>query len=314
MRFLFLSLLARALRPRYAFPVAILPALLLASCGGKGEQTEESGNSPTGPEPLPAAGAPVRPKPMTTDPVMALKHMLDSYRELKSLHMTSDTDVEIKLNQSPIKSTQFTTIRFLRQPARIKLSTRDTQTGTIELTVDGRNMYFYSGTDNAYQKRAFTGDLAQAAEKMDQYAYQILSPLAFQHGAGLPHGVTGLRYEGMKAIGTKKAHVISGRFSDEFVSQFGMSMQRMSEFLRPGRSVFAIWLEKDTYLLLQSRVEFRWNGSREETIRLPAAKDPHIFFTEKVVQFIPNAALKENQFQFSAPAGAKEVFVERKGQ
>jgi len=255
----------------------------------------------------PAPGAPLPTWPPTTDPNIAVQRMVAAYRTADSLQLVTESD---GMQIHPAQVHQTTVLKYRKQPPQLAMEVKDPLSGTIRYIADGSSIVYYYGLDNRFMRRDHRGDLPSLCAMIDRDVPQCMSPIVFLKSSRIPEGFDALTMAGTASVNGKSAYVLRGRFTPAYVRSLGTLLFKKS--LKPGTSAFTLWLDRSNYLLLKSSILISWEGvARMGEV---SVKNPRIAMIEKTTQIIPNPRFSDDDFRFFAPKGAKEIFIERRGQ
>ncbi len=290
--------------------LAVVAAAIGAGCsGGTEDPAAGTKRAAASDFTIPAAGAPFTPKPLTTDPNVALTNMVQSYKEPQTFYAQSEATIVITSGGKQKQSRQQIIVRSRRAPDSVTLHVRDTESGTQEVYADGKYLVTYAGTSNEYKRRNASGDMLALCRQIDKYAYQVMSPLTFLQSSGVPEGMSDLKYEGLKTVDRKEVHIVSGRLSPSYIKAAAKSIFNAAN-LEPAPSAFRVWLDKSTYVVHKIGLTLAWKGTQAAGEEAMALKNPAISILEVVRAVVPNSKMADDSFKFTVPVGARERFVE----
>jgi hypothetical protein len=286
-------------------------AVVLTGCNrDKSATASEKASQVTNAEVRPAPGPALPQQPATTDPTVALERMVAAYKALDSLQVSMEADIFIQVGKTNQMLHQKTTLNYVKQPPQAVMKVKDTGSGTTEFHSDGSSVVVYSGMRNKYRRYNRGGSLADISRAVDEKGPQIFSPFVFLQSDRLPLGVTGLSMKPKTTLNGKPALVVSGRFTEKFLRDFGKRIE-LARGMTPTVGKFTLWLDAGNYLLLQHSSEMAWRGRVLTSGDTVPIENPRIVLFEKTTEIIMNPTFPADFARFIPPKGAREEFVER---
>jgi hypothetical protein len=232
-----------------------------------------------------------------------VRQMVAAYQSFQTLQESSETKF-VRTNGAEFIQT--TTLKYKR-PNLIYAESRDPMQGTLIMSSNGRLATFYSGKQNAYTQRnaapTFIGTLyviSNASKAMiGAPQNQILSPLSFLTAKHMPVEAGNYRYVKTEVIEGKRVALVAADADPNWLKTL---FPTSTQITFQKRNVL-LWIDTNTRLLVRESVDFMWT--------VEAGANPgsgRIRFAETHRNVIPNAPLRDEDFNIAPPKGAEEVF------
>lgn len=256
---------------------------------------------------VPPSGGLLPAQPPARDAKAILAQMVSAYKEADGMFQRSSASAVIGFDK-PASMRQDTLVSYQRKPARLALRVRDTVDGSTAIVADGTSIITYSGIDNAFIRRSVTGNLSDLCSRIDRGNPQILSPLQFLKSGAVPDGVETARVLRDEVVDKVPSTVVEGEFSMVYAADLGRRLFRAQ--LHPDRRAYTLWIDSKTHLVRKSSVRLQWSGVVKTVSGSSVKATPKVEITETVTGQSVNPKFGRDEFRFTPPKGAREVFVE----
>ena len=234
----------------------------------------------------------------------ALVHqMVAAYRSFQTLQENSETKF-VKTNGAEFIQT--TTIKYER-PNLVYVEAHDPMQGSVLMYCNGRSAVIYSGKQNIYMQRTAAPTIVGSLEVMSKASKvmiglpqdQMLSPLSFLAAKRMPVEAANFRYVKTEVIAGKRVALVAAVAELNWLKAlFPVSVPVTFQ-----KREIMLWIDLNTRLLVRASCDFIWiieAGNNPEPGRMR--------FVETHYNVIPNAPLREEDFNIIPPKGAQEVF------
>lgn len=255
------------------------------------------------PEPL-TAGAPA------PDANTIVKKMVTAYKKATSIQDFAEATFA-----TPGVSTYIQSSRLKwKSPNLIYFHSQDPRLGTLSMHSNGNTITLYMGKQNLFTRRNTTAKLQDTlvlADKASQESFgfqnsQILSPLSFMLSNGMPREASSFRYAGQTTLDGQRVHKVTAladlRWAKAMVP---------NAVIEPAKREIVLWIDVKTNLLKKASGYFTWKVISVNKERLARPLAGGFRFEETHRDTILNAPIPDEEFRFTPPKGAKQLFQER---
>jgi outer membrane lipoprotein-sorting protein len=287
----------------YVFPMALLIlALSLAGCSH--HQEEPSLSAPIA-QSVFTPGTPLSSSPRAQNGMQALQFMISSYQKASSIYITQNASMDYILGAAK-NIQQEGNIKIQKNPDRLYMSVQDPISGTQEYYADGTSVVHYSGVSNQFIRYPLLGGVKDISHIIDRDTPQVMSAVLFIADKKIPTGVENATLLPDATLSGKKVVVVKGTLSASYLKQIAMRIFHAS--LTPTKRDFRLMLDPNSYMMQNLVVDLAWTGK----VRLnnkSVAINPTIRINETDTNIV-NPKFSPDDFRFTAPKGAQEIFVE----
>jgi|YelNatPaOPRAMG01_1025707.scaffolds.fasta_scaffold17946_1 hypothetical protein len=281
-------------------------AVFLGGCNHSNKQIKLDLN-PTFTVPSPGSPLPKLPKP--SNGMQALERMTQAYKSANSMFIHSSATISYTL-VSKKSLFQTTTIKYQTNPARLFMTVQDPLEGTNEYYADGSTIVHYSGLSNQYTRRSYTGGMETIAKIIDKESPQVFSPILFLMSGKDPLGVQTASMKEESYQG-KPSLLVSGTLSPSYLSN--LSHRIFGVTMKSTKGEYAVHLDPNTYLLMDSQLHFAWAGKVKSNGKV-FAENPMVDIHEVEKENVVNPTYKDDTFRFTPPNKAQEIYIQSRSQ
>lgn len=258
---------------------------------------------------VPSPGAPLPQLPKPANGMQALERMTQAYKSANSMFIHSSATINYTL-VSTRSLLQTTTIKYQTNPARLFMTVQDPLEGTNEYYADGTTIVHYSGLSNQYTRRSYTGGMEAIAKLIDKESPQVFSPVLFLMSGKDPLGVQTASIKTESYQG-KPSLYVSGNFSSSYLSN--LSHRIFGVTMKSTRGEYAVHLDPNTYLLMDSELHFAWTGKVKVNGKM-LAENPKVDIHEVEKDNVVNPTYTDDTFRFTPPNKAQEIYIQSRSQ
>jgi outer membrane lipoprotein-sorting protein len=240
-----------------------------------------------------------------------VRKMVTTYQKANSIQETTEATVQMPGSGSYV---QISNMKW-RRPNHTYLYTQDPQQGTVSVYTDGKLITIYSAKQNIYTRRNAPTDLRgtmdvitkASSDAFNVQMNQILNPISFLLTKDMPREAKGFRYLGETTLNGRRAHKVVGQADLNWIR--AMAPERT---IVPGKRELTLWIDVQTNLLLKSAGAFTWKVTATNGNKLPRPVPDGILFEETHRNTLLNVAMRDEDFRFSPPKGAKILYQENR--
>jgi hypothetical protein len=239
-----------------------------------------------------------------------VRKMVAAYQKADSIQETTEATVIVPGSGTYVQSSNMK----WKRPNQAYLYTQDPHQGTVSVHTDGRTITIYSAKQNVFTRRNAPTDLRGTIEAINKAATdafnvqmnQVLNPISFLLTKQMPREAKAFRYGGLANVNGRRAHKVIGQADPNWIRGMAPAMN-----IVPQKREVTLWIDTETNLLLKAAGAFTWKVTSANGTKLPKPVPGGILFEEVHRNTLLNVAMREEDFRFFPPKGAKQLFQER---
>jgi outer membrane lipoprotein-sorting protein len=239
-----------------------------------------------------------------------VRKMVATYKKATSIQETTEATVTVPGGSAYVQSTNMK----WKHPNQTYLHSQDPQQGTVSVHTDGKTITIYSARQNIFTRRNAPTDLRETMETINRASTQafniqmtqVLNPISFLLTTDMPREAKAFRYAGMATLNGRRAHKVVGQADPNWVRGMVPAMTVV-----PIKRDVILWIDAQTNLLLKSAGNFTWKVTSANGAKLQTPQIGGILFEEVHRNTLLNIAMRDEDFRFFPPKGAKQLFQER---
>lgn len=240
---------------------------------------------------------------VSPDGMEIIKHMVAVYHKANTVQDRAEARFTLLTGEQYI---QTNVVKF-KQPNRVIITTEDPKGGTFTVYANGKIITVYSGKQNIFTRRNSPADLKGTLDRVSEATVdtvnvpedQMLSPLSFMNSNSVPREADSYKFVGYDNVSGHKTYKIRAQASLTWVQTLMPNIKIKTDI----REIY-LWVDVTSYMLLKSSVTLKVH-SIDQNVQ---SRTYGFSFEETHSNTLLNTALRDDEFHFIEPKGAKQLF------